>query len=184
MNQTLQTIADRYSCRDFASTPLTEEQVKALAKAALAAPSAHNLQPWRVTIVNNKALIDDLNAEALAVLAVSDKEAFDRFMDARGSIFYNAPAMVLVSQDGSADAPLDCGILAQNVALAAHALGLGSVICKMVELVFQGTRADELRKLLRVPEGFDFGMAVLIGPARSSKAPHPPDFDKVTFLSE
>ncbi|HOO26028.1 MAG TPA: nitroreductase family protein [Clostridiales bacterium] len=44
MNETLKSIAERYSCRDFADTPLTDEQIKALADAALSAPSAVNRQ--------------------------------------------------------------------------------------------------------------------------------------------
>ena len=53
MNETLKTIAERYSCRDFAETPLTSEQIKAIVDAALAAPSAMNNQPWHVIMITD-----------------------------------------------------------------------------------------------------------------------------------
>jgi len=184
MNETLKTIAQRYSCRDFADTPLTDGQIKALVEAAVAAPSAMNRQPWQVIVITNKALIDELDAEGLNILrAAEDKSGYERIMSRGGKIFYNAPCMVIVASDCVGYAPMDCGILSENIALAAHSLGLGSVICGMAGIPFTGSRGDEFKKRLQFPDGCGFGIAVLIGAAKTGKEPHELDMTKVTYIT-
>ena len=173
MNETLKTIAERYSCRDFADTPLTDEQIKTLVDAALAAPSAMNRQPWHIITVTDKALIEELDAEGMNVLAAAeDKSSYERIQSRGGKIFYNTPCMVMVASDGSTFASMDCGILSQNVSLAAHSLGLASVICGMAGIPLNGPCGDELKKRLQFPEGYGFGIAILVGTANSGKEPH------------
>ncbi|MDR0293575.1 MAG: nitroreductase family protein [Oscillospiraceae bacterium] len=184
MNETLKTIAERYSCRDFADTPLTEEQVRAIAGAALAAPSAMNRQPWHVIVITDKALIDELDAEGMSVLAAAgDKAGYERIKSRGGKIFYNAPCMVMVASDGSDYASMDCGILSQNIALAGHSLGLGSVICGMAGIPLSGPHGEEMKKKLKFPDGYCFGIAVLLGTANSGKEPHEHDRSKLTCLA-
>ena len=183
MNETLKTIADRYSCRDFANTPLTDEQIKALVDAALAAPSAMNRQPWQIIMVTDKSLVEELDAEGMSVLAAAeDKSGYERIKSRGGKIFYNAPCMMMVASDGSAYASMDCGILSQNVSLAAHSMGLGSVICGMAGIPLNGSCGEELKRRLQFPEGYGFGIAILVGVARSGKEPHELDMSKVTFI--
>ncbi len=182
MNATQKTILERYSCRDFDASPLTEEQVKTLAEAALAAPSAINRQPWHVTVVTDKALIEEMDAEGLKVVEAQDKEWHAQVLKRGGSIFYNAPCMVMIASDGSEYAATDCGILSQNVALAAQAMGLGNVICGMARLPLLSARGKEFTQKLRFPDGYVFGMAVLVGNSKSGKAPHDLDWGKVSYV--
>lgn len=183
MNETLETIIERFSCRDFTDTPLTDEQVKTITNAALASPSAMNRQPWHVIMITGKTLIDELDAEGINVLRTAeDKSGYERIMSRGGKIFYNAPCMVMVASDGSDYALMDCGILSQNVALTAHSLGLGSVICGMARIPLSGSRGDELKKRMKFPDGYDFGIAILVGTVKNGKAPHELDTSKVTFI--
>ena len=183
MNETLKTIAERYSCRDFADTPLTAAQVEAIADAALAAPSAMNRQPWHVIFAADKAFVDELEAEGMRILAAAeDKSGYERIQSRGGKMFYNAPSMVVITLDGSSSAAMDCGILSQNVALAAQSLGLGNVICGMVGVPLSGPRGDELKKRMGFPEGHTFGIAVLIGTANSTKEPHELEKSKLTYI--
>ena len=182
-NETMQSIFGRYSCRDFAETPLTEAQIDALAKAAAAAPSAMNRQPWQIVMVTDKAFIEELDAEGLRILkAAQDPARYDRVVSRGGKLFYNAPCMVMVATDGSQYADIDCGILSQNVCLAAYSLGLGSVICAMAGIPLSGPRGDELKKRLRFPPGYRFGIAVLTGSANTVNPPHELDMEKVEII--
>ncbi|MDR2731404.1 MAG: nitroreductase family protein [Treponema sp.] len=183
MNETLKTIAERYSCRDFADTALTDEQIKVIVEAGLAAPSGMNRQPWHIIIVTDKGLIEELDTEGVGILAsADDKSVYERIMSRGGKLFYNAPCMVVVASEGPQPAAMDCGILSQNVALAAHSLGLGSVICGMAGIPLSGPRGDEFKKRLRFPDSYCFGIAVLAGIAKSTKAPHELDMGKVTYI--
>ena len=183
MNETMRTIAERYSCRDFTGDPLTAPQLQALVKAALASPSAMNRQPWYVIAITDKALINELDADGMSILAeAEDKSVFERIQSRGGKIFYNAPCMILAASDGSEHAAMDCGILSQNVALAAHSLGLGSVICGMAAIPLNGPRGNTFKKRMQFPDGYGFGIAILAGVAKSGKAPHVLDMSKVTYI--
>ena len=184
MNETLKTIAERYSCRDFTDTPLTDAQIKAIVEAAIAAPSAMNRQPWHVIIITDKALIDEMDAEGMYILSVAeDKSGYERIMSRGGKVFYNAPCMFMAVINSSDYAVIDCGILSQNIAIAAHSLGLGNVICTMARIPLSGSRGDEFKKRLKFPDNYEFGMAVLVGNAKTTNEPHELDFTKVTYIS-
>lgn len=183
MNETLKTIFDRYSCRDFADTPLTENQIKSIADAALASPSAMNRQPWHVIVITDKEFINELDSEGMDVLAAAeDKSSYERIKSRGGKIFYNAPCMIMIASDNSGYSLMDCGILSQNVSLAAHSLGLGSVICGMAGIPLSGNNGEKLKKRMKFPEGYSFGVAVLVGTANSGKEPHELDNSKLTYI--
>ena len=184
MNETLKTIAERNSCRDFKDTPLTDGQMKDIIDAALAAPSGMNRQPWRLVVVKDKALIDELDAEGMGILAAAeDKAGYQRFMDRGGKLLYNAPCLVYVLSDGSTWSPLDSGILVQNIALAAQSIGLGSCIVGMANLPLTGPRGGEFKKRMNFPDGFSFAIGILVGTPNTGKEPHELDPNKVTYVN-
>ncbi|MCL2286970.1 MAG: nitroreductase [Firmicutes bacterium] len=182
MHQAITVIFDRYSCRDFSPEPLSEEQIDTLVKAALAAPSAVNRQPWHIIAITNKQLIDEMDAYALENIKAQSEEFYKRMMDRGGKIFYNAPCLIVIAKDNSDYATLDTGIVSQNIALAAHAMGLGSVICGMARSTLEGAKGEEFKKRIQLPEGYTFGMSVCVGTALSDKEPHELDMQKVTYI--
>jgi len=50
----LDTIFARRSIRKYTGEPVTEEQVRKLLEAAMAAPSANNSQPWHFVVVQDR----------------------------------------------------------------------------------------------------------------------------------
>ena len=183
MNETLKTIMERNSCRDFKGAPLTDEQIKTLVDAALAAPSALNNQPWRLVVVKDKALIEELDADGMSVLSASaDKAGYERIMARGGKMLYNAPCLVYILGDGSNWATLDCGILCQNVALAAQSIGLSSCIVGMANVPLTGPRGDEFKKRMGFPDGYEFIIGVLVGAPNTGKEPHELDHSKVAYV--
>jgi len=183
MNETLKTIAERYSCRDFSGAPLSDEQIKALVEAALASPSAQNNMPWHIIVITDKALIDELDAEGMSILkAAPDQTYYERLMSRGGKMLYNAPCLIMIASDGSLFSPVDCGIVSQNVSLAAQSLGLGSVIVGLLSMVMSGPRGDEFKKRMKFPDGYGFGISVLVGKVKSGKIPHEIDAGKVTYI--
>lgn len=110
----------RCSCRRFADTPLTQAQLEHILDAAVWAPSAGNLQPWRFVVAGSaelrrrlaRAAGQDFVAEAPVVIAVCavPGESAPRYGE-RGTSLY-------CLQDTAA--------ATQNLLLAATELGLGS----------------------------------------------------------
>ena len=179
MNEVLKAISERFSCRDFSPEPLPKEQIETLVDAALASPSAMNLQPWHIIAVTDKALIDEMDESAM-----SDKTQpyYERIMERGGRMFYNAPCVIVVAINDSERAVLDAGIVSQNISLAAHSLGLGNCICGMLRIPLEGERGAEFAKRLCIPEGMKFGMSVLVGKINTPKKPHELDRMKVTYV--
>lgn len=183
MNETLKVIERRYSCRDYKDEIPSDEILQAIAKAAVQAPSGVNRQPWRVIVVKDKELIKDMEEAGLNHLAaMEDKSHYDRIMERGGKLFYHAPCMIVVPVE-SPSVMIDCGIVCQNIALAATSLGVDNVICGLARTSFADEKkAKEFRKRLGFPEGYEFGCSVLLGYANTTKEPHEPDIAKISFI--
>ncbi|NLK40380.1 MAG: nitroreductase [Clostridiales bacterium] len=183
MNETLKVIADRYSCRDYRPDMPSDDKLRAIAEAAIQAPSGMNRQPWRVIVVKDKALMKDIEDEAMSYLKnLEDSSTYQRIMDRGGALFYGAPCMIVVPIEQNDYSLIDCGIICQNIALAATSLGIANVICGLTNMAFKGERADEFRRRLGFPSGYVFGCSVLLGYANTTKAPHTPDKEKILFI--
>ena len=108
---------NRYSCRSFKDTPLTDEQIASILEAARVAPTAANKQPVHVWVVRKP--------EALKKLTNATK------------YIYDAPAVFMVGAkpdaawvrkyDDKNGAEVDAAIVGTHIMLAASALGLGNV---------------------------------------------------------
>ena len=183
MNEVLKAINERYSCRDFSPEALTSDHIESLVQAALASPSAMNRMPWHIIVVTDKAFIEEMDAAAMdAVAGWEDKSAYNRMKDRGGKMFYDAPCVIFITKDASDFATLDCGIVSQNIALAAHSMGLGSVICGMARIPLGGAKGEAFEKRLKFPEGHTFGMSVCVGKVNTGKSPHALDASKVTYI--
>ena len=183
-NETLSLISSRRSHRAYKKTPLTQEQLDALLRAAVESPSAVNRQPWHFTVVRNQPLLDEMNAAVWEQMMKRDSNRRSpRFVDPDFHVFYHAPTVIFLS--GMPDNPythIDCGIAVENIALAAESLGLGSVILGMPRDAFAGERADAFRQALHFPEGWDFAIAIAIGVPADTKEPHPVKEDRISFV--
>lgn len=183
-NPTIETISTRYTCRGYIEKMPAEADVQTIATAAVAAPSAMNRQPWRVAVVKNKGLVEELDANGLAgLVAMYGQATYERIAARGGKLFYNAPAVFFIGVEtaNKAASMVDVGIVAENIALAATGLGLGSCICGLGACCFYGEKGSGFKKRL-FPEGFEFGLCVLVGYAKEAGAPHVPDLSKVSFV--
>jgi nitroreductase len=171
-NPVLTAISERRSIRSYTSQKISKEQLDILLKAAGEAPSARNSQPWHFSITQNRKLLDEINAEVSKVL---EKDV--------GDIFHGASAAIFLSCDPESRwARLDCGIATQTIALAAHAIGLGTVILGMPDSAFIGPRKDYFNKLFKIPPGRSFAVAVAVGVPAGTKEAHPVEQDRISFV--
>jgi nitroreductase len=174
-NSVLEAIASRRSVRGYQKEQITLEQREALITAALQSPSAMDQQPWHFSVVQSRELLDELNAAAREqALKEPASYAAMRFGQPGYDVFYGAPTVFFLSLDK--DAPngqyVDAGIAAENLALAAVGLGLGSVILGLPRGAFSSERGDEFRMRLNFPEHYDFAIAVAVGNGTVTKDAH------------
>ncbi|MDR1066187.1 MAG: nitroreductase family protein [Clostridiales bacterium] len=185
MNETLKNIKERCSCRDFTEQSPTNEQLTAIAQAAIQSPSGMNRQFWHVIVVTNKELISEMEKEGLDNLREIDESLYQHVKSRGGALFYHAPCMVFfpikAAQPAGAEL-IDLGIIAQNTVLAATSLGLASVHCGLAAFAFAGNKNAYFKDKLKFPNGYECGMAVLLGYATSPGTPHEPDQSKILFI--
>jgi nitroreductase len=112
-------IHSRKSVRQFENKPIPAHLVETILKAAMAAPSARNVQPWQFYVVTNRDVLNQL-AEGLPY----------------AKMLAQAPMAIIVAGDTNLGNPnreqgfnwaLDCAAATQNLLLAVEALGLGAV---------------------------------------------------------
>lgn len=174
-NPVLEAISNRRSIRGYAPEQIAPEQRDALIRAALESPSAVDRQPWHFSVVQNRALLVEIN-EAAHEHAMKDPASYaaSRFSQPGYDVFYGAPTVFFISLDR--DAPngqyVDAGIAAENISLAATGMGLGSVILGMPREAFFSERGDEFRKKLDFPPNYDFAIAVAVGKGTVTKDAH------------
>ncbi len=111
----IETILMRRSIRKFHKTEIPPETIQLLLKAAMYAPSARNTQAWNFIVVTDRHLLDQL-----AVIHPYAK------------MLKYAPLAILVCGDklieeNESYLAVNCSAATQNLLLAAHSLGLGSV---------------------------------------------------------
>lgn len=182
-NPVLECIAARRSVRAYTPEQLTDEEINILLTAAQQAPSARNLQPWHFTVCQDAALMERINAVLCEQMAKGPMAAFASKPDY--NVFYHAPTVIFISTDMSAAkryARHDCGCASQTIALAAQAIGLGTVILGMPNDAFEAPEGAEFRRLLGFPEGYDFMVAVAVGHPAATKEAHPVLEDRVNFV--
>lgn len=114
----LDNIATRTSIRDYEARPVEKEKIEKMLRAAMAAPTAMNKQPWHFVVVDQRNVLDALAganpyAKMLkkAPLAIVVCGNTDKMIEGGGRDFW--------IQDVSA--------ATENLLLAAHAMGLGAV---------------------------------------------------------
>ena len=187
MNDTLKTIAKRYSCRNFTDKIPGSDDLTAIANAGLQAPSGMNRQQWQIIVVKNKALISEMETEGMRLLSEQkDKSIYERIMSRGGRLFYNAPCLVMIAIKEAFPKGaelIDLGIVAQNISLAATSLGIDNLHCGLVAFCFAGNKADYFKNKMKFPKEYECGLAVLLGYAKdTAAAPHAPNADKITVI--
>lgn len=199
MSNTLEIINNRFTARAYLADPLPTADIQAIGNAGLHAPSSMNRQRWEIIALTNAELIAELDAEALLSLGSDPNKAhFKKSIESRGGkVFYDAPAIFMVYFDTTsinaaedkkegtsqvASTALDVGILVENMALAATALGYGNCICGLMREALRGDKREYFEQKLGVSEGYEFGIALLVGKTDREPTPHQIKPEKLKFV--
>lgn len=111
----------RRSIRAYKDSVISRETLNEILKYGINAPNRQNLQSYEIRVIDSPALIDSITQ---AVVKDNPKIA-ER--DGFKNIFVNAPCVVCIACDTQYDmAQIDCGLLGENIILAAWAKGIGS----------------------------------------------------------
>lgn len=173
---TLDVIRERSSARDYKAEPLKRTELEALLHAGLQAPTATNRQEIHFTVLEGGSpILREIEEEKNRLRGVTSPEH---------NFYYEAPAVFILSMERDFRwGAVDAGIAVENMALAAEALGLGSLIIGCIRDALLGEKRDYFSRLLKLPEGYDFAIAIAAGHKAATKEPHAYDMSRrVAYL--
>ncbi len=162
MSDILKAIKERSSTRGFQQQKPTKEELDALICAGLQAPTAANRQEIHISVADGSAsVLAEIEAERTKGAA------------APHNFYYEAPVVMILSGDAAFRwTPVDAGIAAENICLAAEGLGLGSLIIGCIRDAMEGGKKEHFAKALKFPEGYEYQVAVAVGYKAVTKEPH------------
>ncbi|WP_242385404.1 nitroreductase family protein [Phocaeicola sartorii] len=144
-NQALSAIFHRHSVRRFTGEKLSGEQIETLLRAAMAAPTSMNVQPWQFVVITDEALVRKLSEvhpyarmigqAGTGIVVCGDTSLYERFNRLHG-------------EDHTLYWVQDTSAASENILLAAFAMGLGAVWTGVYPLQ---SRIAKLQELLNIP---------------------------------
>jgi nitroreductase len=148
MDKRLKLIMTRRSIRRYQDKPVEDGDVEALLRAAMAAPSAGNCQPWHFVVVRERE----------TMRRIMQSHPYAKMLD-------HAPVCIAVLADPSLQRHAgmwvqDCSAATQNILLAAHAIGLGAV---WLGVYPESERTRAVQEILGLPAGIECLSLVALG---------------------
>jgi len=168
MQDFMEIVRGRRSVRKYEERDVPTEAVNTLLEAVRWAPSWANTQCWEIVVVRDRGVKEQLQAtlppkgnpaagamvQAPVVLVLCAK--------LKSSGFYKGEVTTKFGDWFM----FDLGIACQSLCLAAHALGLGTVVVGLFD-------HDAAKRVVKVPEGHELVAMVPLGfPAKISSAPN------------
>ncbi len=197
MNEVMNTILHRRSIRRFDSRQIEESALQEILQAGLYAPSAGGRQDVIFAACQDREINERLgrikraNSHPRMATAASyvsreqpsiadDPKLTNAFYDAPTVITFFAPKQFLFSVD-------DCAVAAENMMLAADALGIGSCYIGQGWPAFADPYGQEVLKNWRIPTDHYAVMQLVLGYPREGDrhpTPKPRKKDRVLYIRE
>jgi nitroreductase len=146
----------RRSVRKYTDKSIEKELIEKMLKAAMAAPSGHNAQPWSFVVVDQREVLDELSE--VHKYAKMLKEA-QLCIVVCGESYAGGRYQTLWSQD--------CAAATENILLQATELGIGTV---WLGVYPSETSTTRVKRILDLPDEITpFGLISLGYPAEEKE---------------
>ncbi len=174
MHPMLELIRTRRAIRRYRKEQVEEALLEQVLEAGLYAPSAGNTQLSRIVVCQDQELNEKLGrlsrwmmfkGKSPKSLGLSVSQEQPSILDDETimSAFYGAPTVLTIFTVNHLYAREDAAMIAENIMLAAHALGLASCYIGRTEEVFATETGMALRKAWGIPEDMAAVGNVLLG---------------------
>ena len=174
-NAVTDAMLQRRSIRSYTEEKLTEDEIHTNLTCGLWAPSARNHQTTRFAVVQDAELLQQLSGELLEGV-----EKPSRWME---NFYYHAPC-VIFAYDLADDrwTAVNAAIAAENMHVAAHSLGLGSVLIGIIREFMQSERGEYWKKRLGIPSDYIFTLALAVGHPAEEGRPLPRKEENIIYV--
>lgn len=143
MNETLQVLKNRRSCRNYKPEQITDEELNLILEAGTYAPTGKGLQSPIMVVVQDKETISQLSKLNASVMGSTNDP------------FYGAPTVVIVLADTACSTYREDGSLVMgNLMNAAYAIGVDSCWINRAREVFELPEGKALLAKWGIPETY------------------------------
>ena len=144
MNEIIQAMKERRSCRKYQDTMIPKEDLEEIIEAGLYAASGMGKQSPIIVAVTNKEVRDELSKMNAAV------------MGSENDPFYGAPVVLIVLADKSVRTEVyDGSLVMGNLMLACDAKGIGSCWIHRAKEEFESKEGKEILKSLGIEGDYE-----------------------------
>lgn len=182
MNEMIEKMLTRHAIRRFEDRQVEEESLQEILQAGLYAPSAGNNQRSRIVVCQDREINQKLGELSRymqfkggdpAKLSHSISAEQPSIQDDHTLVdgFYHAPTVLTIFARAGQYAHDDAAMVAENIWLAAHFLGIGACYIGRSEEVFATEYGRELREKWGIEDDLVAVCNVLLG-YREGPAPH------------
>lgn len=174
-NQVVDAITERRSIRSYKNTQISGSEIATILEAGIWAPTASNRQQICFYVIQDKNKISSISA------------GFSKFSFDDGKIHdfsYGAPTLIMLfGKTGGRFMEVDAGIAAENMSLAAHCLGLGSLIIGCIKDYIDSEEGRKYAVSLGIPEDQSFGIALALGYTNAPTPPRPRLEGRIKYIN-
>ena len=164
-----ETILARRSVRSYKARKVDRTAISILLEAAVRAPTSIHQEPWAFVIIQDKDLLRSISDQAKPLFMAEAQEkglehaghSFDIFKYPDFNIFYDANTLILIcGKTSSPSFEADCWLAAENLMLAACAMGLGTCV---IGSALAALNTPKVKLKLNIPENFIAVAPIVLG---------------------
>jgi nitroreductase len=153
-------IMNRRSIRSYKPEQIKDEELNTILECGINAPSALNLQSWEIRVIQNPEILKKI----------------------KGS-FHDAPTLIVIaSAVDNFFSPVDCGLLGQNILLAAESLDIGTCIVGNFTAFMNSPEGAEVVQSFELPEGYKPLYGIAVGYKNEKTEAKPRDKGKIKII--
>lgn len=164
-NEVIKTMMARRSVRKYAPQAIAKDTMEIILNCGINAPNAMNRQSWEIRVIEMAK-----HPEFAASLP--------------DGIFRGAPSMVFVANDPSNRfSQVDCGLLGENMILAAQSMGINSVVLGgPASMIAEKPELKHLLDVLDFSEGYQLLYCIGFGHGLENPDAKPRNKEKYRFI--
>jgi nitroreductase len=166
----------RRAVRAYTPGILDESTIRALLGAAVQAPTAMHLEPWAFVVVQDRAVLKRLSdrAKVIAGEAARHRDLISGsgaspLSDPAFNIFYDAGTLIVIcARELGPFVEADCWLAAENLMLAACAMGLGTCC---IGFAIPALRTPDVKQEFGIPPDVTAVAPIIVGRPRGDTHP-------------
>lgn len=168
-------IYKRRAVRAYTAETLDDPTIRALLDAAVQAPTAMHLEPWAFVVVQDRAVLKRLSDRAKVIAGEARHRDLIRgpgaspLSDPAFNIFYDAGTLIVIcARESGPFVEADCWLAAENLMLAACAMGLGTCC---IGFAIPALRTPDVKQELGIPPDVTAVAPIIVGRPRGDTPP-------------